>query len=67
MTTVTDDPFGGRLAVSLPEAAHLLGISSRHARDLVNEGVIKVVYLGSKRVVTAAELRRLLGLEGNNR
>lgn len=63
MRTITTDPLAGRLAVSLPEAAQLLGISQRHARDLVNEGAIKVIHLGCKRVVTAVELRRLLGME----
>ena len=55
------DPLAGRLAVPLAEAARLLGISPRHARDLVNEGVVEVVELGSKRVVAVSVLRRLLG------
>lgn len=55
------DPLAGRLAVPLAEAARLLGISARHARDLVAEGVIQVVELGSKRVVAVSELRRLVG------
>ena len=58
------DPLGGRLAVPLSEAARLLGISSRHARDLVAEGVLSVVELGCKRVVAVSELRRLLGEPG---
>jgi hypothetical protein len=55
------DPLAGRLAVPLAEAARLLGISPRHARDLVAEGVVEVVELGSKRVVAVSVLRRLLG------
>lgn len=63
-TTLTnDDPLVGRLAVPLSEAARLLGISPRHARNLVAEGVIEVVELGSKRVVPVPVLRRLLGQE----
>jgi excisionase family DNA binding protein len=58
------DPLAGRLAVPLAEAARLLGISARHARDLVAEGVIEVVELGSKRVVAVSELRRLVGEKG---
>lgn len=54
------DPPTGRMAVSVPDAARLLGISERHARDLVNEGVLEVVHLGAKRVITAVTLRRLL-------
>ncbi len=55
------DPLAGRLAVPLTEAARLLGISPRHARNLVAEGVIEVVQLGCKRVVPVPVLRRLLG------
>lgn len=58
---INDDPLAGRLAVPLTEAARLLGISPRHARNLVAEGVIEVVELGCKRVVPVPVLRRLLG------
>jgi hypothetical protein len=65
MSTEIPDPLterlAGRLAVSLAEAARILDISGRHARDLVAEGVINVIHLGAKRMVTEAELRRLLG------
>lgn len=54
------DPLNGRMAVSVPEAARLLGISERHARDLVSEGALEVIHLGTKRVITAVTLRRLL-------
>jgi excisionase family DNA binding protein len=59
----SSDPFRGRLAVSLAEAARIMGISERHARDLVAEGVIKTISLGSKRMVTEVEVRRLLDLD----
>jgi hypothetical protein len=61
-----DWALNGRLAISLSEAARLLDITPRHARDLVDEGVIRVIHLGAKRVVSVVELRRLLGIESES-
>lgn len=51
---------GERLAVSVDEAAHLLGISRDLAYDLVSRGELPSVRLGRRIVVPRLSLERLL-------
>lgn len=48
------------LAVSVPEAAHLLGISERYAWKLVKTGDLPTSLIGGRRIVPVAALHRLL-------
>ncbi len=48
-----------RLAYSVTEVARMLGISRAHAYDLVKEGVIPSLKLGSRIVVPVRQLRVL--------
>jgi excisionase family DNA binding protein len=51
--------------VSVAEAAKVLGISRAHAYSLAARGElgVRVLQLGSRRVVPTADLRRVLGLD----
>lgn len=52
------------LAVSVPEAGRLLGVSERQAWHLVKTGDIPTVRLGGRRVVVVAELHAILSRGG---
>lgn len=52
------------LAVSVPEAGRLLGVSERQAWHLVKQNAIPTVRLGGRRVVAVAELRAILDRGG---
>ncbi len=52
--------------ISIPDAAKVLGISRGHAYTLAKSGMIagvRVLMLGSRRVLPTVELRRVIGLE----
>lgn len=52
--------------ISIPDAARVLGISRGHAYTLAQSGTIagiRVLSLGSRRVLPTVELRRAVGLE----
>jgi len=49
------------LAVTVPEAARLLGVSPALAYELIARGDLKAVRLGRRLVVPVASLRELLG------
>ena len=53
-----------QLAVSVPEAAQMLGISERHAWNLVQAGRLRTVRLGRRIVVSRRELDKVLAGEG---
>ncbi|HLN15706.1 MAG TPA: helix-turn-helix domain-containing protein [Acidimicrobiales bacterium] len=57
-----------RLALSVEEAAGLLGISTWLAYELVHQGELPSLRLGRRIVVPRAALERMVGLErdGNN-
>jgi excisionase family DNA binding protein len=48
------------LAVSVPEAARLLGISPRHAWNLVQAGELPVVRLGHRVVISREHIEEVL-------
>jgi excisionase family DNA binding protein len=49
-----------RLAFSISEVAGRLGVCDQTVRRRLRDGTIRSIHLGSKQLVTAAELRRLL-------
>lgn len=49
------------LAVSVEEAARMIGISRRHLYELIHRRELRTVMIGARRVVPIAELRALLG------
>jgi|HubBroStandDraft_1064217.scaffolds.fasta_scaffold1584354_1 excisionase family DNA binding protein len=53
-------PTGGRLTLSVPEAARVLGISRALAYELVARGELPAVHLGRRVVVPVARLAALL-------
>jgi excisionase family DNA binding protein len=56
-----EPPFaGGRLTVSVPEAARILGISRALAYELVARGELPSLRLGRRLVVPVARLAALL-------
>lgn len=48
-----------RLAYAVPESARMLGISRRGLYRLIEDGTLRTVTLGRRRLVPAAELARL--------
>lgn len=53
------DPTPTRLAYAVPESARMLGISRRGLYRLIEDGTLRTVTLGRRRLVPAAELARL--------
>ena len=49
-----------RLTVSVPEAAQILGISERHAYDMVREAQLPALRLGNRIVVPVQQLHKML-------
>jgi len=54
-----------RLAVSVEEAAAMLGISRTLAYELVHRGELRAVRLGRRLVVPLKALEELVGIEGD--
>jgi excisionase family DNA binding protein len=52
--------FANRLAVSPREAAAALGVGHDTIYRLLNDGTIRSIKLGSRRLIPTSELRRLL-------
>ncbi len=48
-----------RLAYAVPESARMLGISRRGLYRLIEDGTLRTVTLGRRRLVPAAELARI--------
>jgi len=46
------------VAVRVPQAAQLLGLSTRDVRTLIEDGMLRTVGLGPRRVVPVVELER---------
>ncbi len=57
----TEPDWRDRGALSIPEAAEILGIGRTLAFDLVRRGELETIALGGRRVVAVSALRRLLG------
>ena len=57
---MSDEPLhlADRLALTIAEAAQVLGVSERHLRNLLPE--LPTVYLGSKPVIPVDALRKYL-------
>ena len=53
-----------KLAISVPQAAELLGISTRHAWTLVQSGELPVLRLGRRVLVPRERLNRMLSGAG---
>lgn len=53
------DTTPSRLAYAVPESARMLGISRRGLYRLIEDGTLRTVTLGRRRLVPAAELARL--------
>jgi len=52
------------LAVTVPEAARLLGVSAALAYELIARGDLAAVRLGRRLVVPVSSLRELIGTPG---
>ena len=50
-----------QLLVTQPDAAVLLGVGSTKFEHLVRDGVVEVIHLGRRKMVTLASLRRIAG------
>lgn len=50
-----------RLAYSPQEAADALGVHRSTIYERLNDGTLRSVHVGSRRLIPASELRRLLG------
>lgn len=55
-----------KLAYSAGETATLLSISKAHVHRLINSGIIRTIKLGQRKVITAAELERLITGQPHN-
>ncbi len=53
-----------RLSVSVQEAASMIGVSKSHLHKMVNEGVIRSVALGHRKLIPMNELERFITLQG---
>lgn len=56
MATATDN----RRTLTVPEVASILGISVRHCYDVIREGQLPSLRLGSRVLVPADQLEKLL-------
>lgn len=52
------------LAVPVPEAARLLGVSPALVYELIGRGEVKAIRLGRRLVVPVASLQELIGTSG---
>jgi excisionase family DNA binding protein len=50
-----------RLAYSVREAAEALGMAKQSVQNLINDGTLRSVKLGGRRVIPASALAELLG------
>lgn len=58
-------PLADRVAVSVDDAAHLLGVSRRTIYDLLGAGRLASAKIGARRVIPRTELERLLAEESS--
>ncbi|CCM78041.1 helix-turn-helix domain-containing protein [Rhizobium mesoamericanum] len=49
-----------KLALSIPEAAHLAGLSTAYAKQLIYSGAIKSMKVGKRRLILAESLKESL-------
>lgn len=54
------DTTAPRIAYAVPESARMLGISRRGLYRLIEDGTLRTVTLGRRRLVPADELSRLI-------
>ena len=50
-----------QLLVTRPDAAVLLGVKETKFKHLVRDGLVEVIHLGRRQMVTVASLRRIAG------
>lgn len=48
----------------MAQAAEILGISTRHLRNLAHRGLVRIVQLGRRTLVPATEVDRIVAGEG---
>lgn len=53
------------IAVSIPRAAKLVGVSERHLRTLISEGTVPSFRLGNRHLVSVAALEALAAKVGD--
>ena len=61
----TDDQFAGRLAISIPEAGALIGISKNSAYEAAQRGQLPTVRFGRRLLVPLPALCKMFGISGD--
>jgi excisionase family DNA binding protein len=63
---VAKEPERGRLALNVPQAAWLLGVSPNFVWSLIAKGELGSFTLGRKRMVARSEIERFIAAGGTN-